>query len=117
MELSKGNQEERCRQLVKTTLDLWNSLGISRDMVIKILSEKLNNDKALSIFITDIKKVYKPCTDGRGQWWDEELNECKVGFVLNKEIACEIRVPIRYCDECKEPIRDYIKRKITRGVK
>lgn len=117
MELSKGNQEERCRQLVKTTLDLWDGLGISKEMTRRLLSNELKDDKALSIFITDIKKVYKPCTDGRGQWRDEELNECKVGFVLNKEIACVIRVPIRYCDECKEQIRNYIKCKIIGGVK
>lgn len=114
MGISTGNKEERCRQLVRTTLDLWNSLGVDKGMVLKILGEELKADKPLDIFITNIKTEYTGLTNGERTW--HEINGYKVGFVLNKEIACEIRISVNECNGCREQIKEYIRNKIG-GIK
>lgn len=104
--------------LVRTTLHLWDSLGIDVDRVIKILGKGFNNNKALNIFITDVKTEYdENCYyAGYEETRTNVVTGYKVGFVLNEEIACEIRVGAKHCNGCKEQIRNYIRDKI-RGVK
>ena len=119
MGISTGSKEEEAyRQLVITTLNLWNSLGIDKGMVLKILGEELKADKSLDIFITDIKTEYtvlESYRDNEKNVWNE-TDGYKVVFVLNNDIDCEIRISANECNGCREQIKAYIRNKIG-GIK
>lgn len=116
MGISIGNKEEACRELVRTTLNLWNSLGIDKEMVIKILGEELKGDKPLDIFITDIETLYDTHTYYIGVNPKEKRDTVtgyNVKFILNDVISCKTIVkPERY-DGNREHLIEYIKSSIN----
>lgn len=116
MDLSAGNKEERHKQLVKTTLDLWDNLGIDREMVLKILGEELKGGKPLDIFITNIETLYDTYTYYIGADPKEKCNTVigyNVKFILNDVIGCKTIVKPEHYDGNRDRLIEYIKSNIS----
>ncbi len=116
--MSIGSKEKACKELIRTTLNLWNSLGMDKDMVKKILYDELKDSELIDIFINDIRTVHPMhCCYIKGKEIKERvITGYEVSFILNDIIDCKIVVMPEYYDGSREHLIKHIKGKINHKI-